>query len=59
MPASTPTTGSRNRPIRDHKTFKDGDFTLISEDGWRFRVQSQLLFAMRYVGCGWEQTVQA
>lgn len=36
------------REYYDHPDWQDGDFTLISSDGWRFRISSEVLFAARY-----------
>lgn len=33
--------------IPDHPDWQEGDFTLISSDGWRFRVSSEALLASR------------
>lgn len=32
---------------QDHPSWQDGDFTLVSSDGWRFKVPSELLFKAR------------
>lgn len=34
--------------FNDHPSWEDGDFVLISSDGWRFRVASHHLFSARY-----------
>lgn len=35
--------------FQDHPEWQDGDFDLVSSDGWRFKISSDLLFESRYV----------
>lgn len=35
--------------IQDHPEWQDGDFVLVSSDGWRFKAPSELLFRSRLV----------
>lgn len=41
------TDGSDTFQTKDDPTWKDGDFVLISSDGWRFRVPSHPLLSHR------------
>lgn len=34
--------------LRDHPDWQTGDFTLITADGWRFKVWSHHLLTARY-----------
>lgn len=40
---------SEDSDIRDHPDWQKGDFTLISADGWRFKVWWHHLLTARYV----------
>lgn len=38
-----------DNPIQNHPEWQDGDFVLVSSDGWRFKAPSELLFRSRSV----------
>lgn len=43
------TDGTETMVFKDDPTWKDGDFVLVSSDGWRFRVPSHPLLSHRWV----------
>lgn len=47
-PATATASASPFLVIQDHSLWHDGDFVLMSSDGWRFRVLSHHLFSARY-----------
>lgn len=42
------TDGTESTLVKDDLTWKDGDFVLVSSDGWRFRVPSHPLLSHRW-----------
>lgn len=44
---SSPATPKEDVEIQDHPDWENGDFTLISSDGWRFKAPSYSLFYAR------------
>lgn len=41
--------------IKDDPTWKDGDFVIVSSDGWRFRVPSHPLLSHRWEYKVWDR----
>lgn len=46
-PSSTDAMPKYRATVRDHPDWREGDFTLISADGWRFKVLSAYVMSSR------------